>query len=703
MRIKRLLCLTIASVLIMGSFAACGSSDDSDTEVELVEPVGVTADYAVVTRRDLATSKVLSGKVVPKTVETHFPTNQQFKSFAKLPGAEVKAGDAIMYASTEAIDKQIEDMEKHISEALEDYSEVIADYNKTLAEAKFDVDYYGQIVQNFEKMTDAEKASYGGMGYDAEYAKYKGKYQNAVARKERCEQDIKEKTELYELDADFDKKTLKRLRAKRNDVIASAPISGRVVAINYFDETSYINKEVSVAAVGDFNNLEVKTEMIYQSEVKKAVDVYAIVNGVRYDTMYKELTVEEKEAAAEQSESFSTFLISDPEKTVKAGDYAAIVLVTDKRDDVLTVPKDAVNTDADGAFVYVFDGEKTNYTPVKTGLISGLYTEIVSGLNEGDKVVSEFKVDRSSKTSTLSRGRITANYKGNGYLYYSKVEWIKNPVEYGTTYIDELKVHRYERVEKGQEIAVIRVKANDVDIRRNERTLQRAKEDLAELEKNNENDRNKRQIKNQNEYIKELEEKLSDMKKDKVRTTVVAPYSGIITDIINFEEGDILQKDGRVAQISSETDCFVVVEDTSGQLSCGNKADIAYTNAENQKVQVVGDVVTVAPCALSKYLTTNYVLIQVSPEDMAAMAETNRGADGWWSRTQFGVSADIRSMDNVILVPRSAVKFEGGVTYVKVLDENGNPDYLSFIAGGSDNNNYWVAEGLTEGMTICLE
>ena len=147
----------------------------------------------------------------------------------------------------------------------------------------------------------------------------------------------------------------------------------------------------------------------------------------------------------------------------------------------------------------------------------------------------------------------------------------------------------------------------------------------------------------------------------------------------------------------------MVVEDTSGQLSCGNKADIAYTNAENQKVQVVGDVVTVAPCALSKYLTTNYVLIQVSPEDMAAMAETNRGADGWWSRTQFGVSADIRSMDNVILVPRSAVKFEGGVTYVKVLDENGNPDYLSFIAGGSDNNNYWVAEGLTEGMTICLE
>ena len=156
MRIKRLLCLTIASVLIMGSFAACGSSDDSDKEVELVEHVGVTADYAVVTRRDLATSKVLSGKVVPKTVETHFPTNQQFKSFAKLPGAEVKAGDAIMYASTEAIDKQIEDMEKHISEALEDYSEVIADYNKTLAEAKFDVDYYGQIVQNFEKMTDAE-------------------------------------------------------------------------------------------------------------------------------------------------------------------------------------------------------------------------------------------------------------------------------------------------------------------------------------------------------------------------------------------------------------------------------------------------------------------------------------------------------------------------------------------------------------------
>lgn len=710
MRIKKYWCLLISLVLAVSMLGGCKDKSDSGSEeIELIEPVGVTNDYARVTRRDLSTVKILNGKVVPKTIEVHFPTPQNFKSYGALPGTDVNSGDTLVYASTESIDKQIEALEEKMSDDLENYTEYITEARQRLAEYKFDVDFYGKIVDNFESMTEAEKKNYGGRGYDAEYAAYHSDYTHSVASYERTEQDIKERTDNYELDSDFDKKSLNRLKNKRADVLANTKTSGTVVAINFFYENDYITKDVPVGAVGDFNNLEVKTELIYSGDIKRASRVFAIVNGERYECIYKEKNAEQSDSAdysdtaATQTNSYSTFLLADPEKKVKAGDYAVIVVISHEKNDVLCVPKDAVSSDADGSYVYVFDGEKTNYTPVKIGLTSGMFTEIVSGLNEGDQVVSDFKIEPGKRTAELETGTVSASFSQNGYIYYSKTEWVTNPVEYGVTYIDEMLVKQYERVEKGQVIAKIHVSSDDINIRRKERTLLRANEDLAALVKDNEGNKNKKLIAAQNEYIADLQEIINDMKKDAVCVEIIAPYSGIITDRIRFEEGDILQKDARVVQISSEDDCFVYVEDESGQLSCGNQVEISFEDAAGTKQVVPGDVVTVAPCAISSGLNNSISLIKVSPEDMGLMAASNQGMDGWWMRSHFTVKAQIRAMDNVVLVPKSAVKVDGGVNYVKIIDENNNPDYVSFIPGGSDSSNYWVADGLYEGMKICLE
>ena len=117
----------------------------------------------------------------------------------------------------------------------------------------------------------------------------------------------------------------------------------------------------------------------------------------------------------------------------------------------------------------------------------------------------------------------------------------------------------------------------------------------------------------------------------------------------------------------------------------------------------IGEVVMVSNCAISSELDTGYNVIRVSKEDFAKMAASNRGFDGWWMRSHFDVSVEVRSMDNVVLIPKSAVTVESGVTYVTILDENNKPTLKSFIAGGSDNFNYWVVDGLSEGTKICLE
>ncbi len=71
--------------------------------------------------------------------------------------------------------------------------------------------------------------------------------------------------------------------------------------------------------------------------------------------------------------------------------------------------------------------------------------------------------------------------------------------------------------------------------------------------------------------------------------------------------------------------------------------------------------------------------------------------------TRYGVEAKLREMDHVLVVPRSAVREINGRPYVNVVESDGSIVRRSFIAGGYDKSNYWVVEGLTEGMELCLE
>ena len=52
---------------------------------------------------------------------------------------------------------------------------------------------------------------------------------------------------------------------------------------------------------------------------------------------------------------------------------------------------------------------------------------------------------------------------------------------------------------------------------------------------------------------------------------------------------------------------------------------------------------------------------------------------------------------------KAAVILKDKSTYVNVLKEDGSVEQVGFIPGGSDTNNYWIVDGLTEGMTVCWE
>ena len=74
------------------------------------------------------------------------------------------------------------------------------------------------------------------------------------------------------------------------------------------------------------------------------------------------------------------------------GAFATVTFYTDRRDNTLSVPTEAILTGAnDEQYVFVVDtyaeGDTAVRITVETGLVNSTDTEIVSGLAEGDRVV----------------------------------------------------------------------------------------------------------------------------------------------------------------------------------------------------------------------------------------------------------------------------------------------------------------------------
>ena len=64
------------------------------------------------------------------------------------------------------------------------------------------------------------------------------------------------------------------------------------------------------------------------------------------------------------------------------------------------------------------------------------------------------------------------------------------------------------------------------------------------------------------------------------------------------------------------------------------------------------------------------------------------------------LKGNLKTVENVIVIPKAAVEIEEDEYFVTVLKEDGSLLKTEFIPGGSNVESYWVLDGLTEGMRI---
>lgn len=734
------ICLVLVISLFLtgcGIVQTSGSLDgegNENTTITLHDPAEQEDSWESVAYRNLYDAQVFSAAVFPEVEEYYFDIDIVLDQFDAYLGKTVRKGDILAYADKEDLEASIERMEEQIQAMEEEFQKYKKNIEEKLYKSEEEEKRLKDIVDAYleaepkeydpDKIQDilsslgkAEGSVSGGdtgdmeiyrqwlesyRKWEADYTYFEGNYRILAHQNDMTRQQLQHRSAIYEIDYDYKLNQLAKLQSQRKLHILTASTGGEIVAMQTRENGDRIPREQVVIAVGDPSHKLLKCEYINPSIIGNAESVFAIIDGVRYEVDYQPIDSREYSRLTSVGESiYSTFKLADGDEEIPLGTYAIIVVIQESRDQVLTVSTEAIRKDGMGSFVYCREGDGTIAVPITTGMSDGIYTEIISGLEEGDDVLITEPIEAGEKRFTLEKGSFSSHFNAIGYFYYPRTYQVTNPISNGTTYFLEYQVELYQRVKSGDVIATVRVQGDEVALNRSETKLMRLQERLAELIGEDE-EKNKETIEQRRSEIADVEEEIALMKQDYATVSIVADHDGIVVQRNSYKEEDVIRKGSMVVVIADEETCYVSVENRGQQLHYGNEVTVFYNDREGKQCEVVGKVANLSETGTSSMLQSDQAYILVPSEaasDMAAVS--SRNMNGWNLRISFSVEAVVNEMKDVVLVPRSAVQLRGGQPYVVCVSESGEPVAQSFIAGGHDASYYWVAEGLTEGMIIC--
>ncbi|MDD7333142.1 MAG: efflux RND transporter periplasmic adaptor subunit [Lachnospiraceae bacterium] len=643
---------------IMATLSGCGNSasEEASASIELLEPVNAASNTELAAYRDFYDYKVVAGTVYPYVQEYSFDQGVVLTAYENAPGETVEKGSVLVKADDTSVQQQIDAMEKNIE----------------------------KLTQSYEDTQDSFATGNGQSQEELEMAK-------------------RHSEELYQLDLEYNSSCLERLKQKQVSYQLTSGMSGTIVSTGAYMPGTYVEAGTPLVAVADDSQKLLKCEYINKTDVAKCEDLYAFIQGKRYEVTYQpyEQAAYDK-IIAEGNVAYSTFVIDDPGNEIKQGEFAVLTLVYSRMKQVLSIPKNAVHEDATGSYVYCVVNGVNEYTKVKTGANDGTYIEVTEGLEAGDPVLIADSVNAGAGTTEVTRGDFTSAFEGKGFIAYPLSYYVTNPIEYGTACFTEYKVDVFQKVQAGDVIACIHVKADNAAILEEKLQLQRAQERLQDMIDAGEE---AKVISRKKEYVEELKESLSQMQADSETTEIRAGESGIVFWLEDLSGEDEIRNGAPIAMIANGSQCFLTVKNENQQLNYGNKVSIEYMDQNRKTQHAEGTIVTIGAAGLSSDLKREEAYIRI-PEAVAdyiqdRVAEENI-AD-FFKQPQFNIKTEIRTVSDVLLVPKKAVTVLNGKTYVYVKHDDGTITTQNFIAGGSNETDYWVLEGLEEGMTICLE
>lgn len=165
-----------------------------------------------------------------------------------------------------------------------------------------------------------------------------------------------------------------------------APISGVVSGVNIVEGEYAASSNPPITIVDSESvTIEFGVPANMVNKIYKGDKVKVEISAANYN---EEAVINTVSSSADpMTNLYNVDIVLNNDGTIKPGMFAKVYLDTDKIDSALAVKTEAVKEREYKKYVFVADGEAAVEKEVTTGLDTGRYIEITSGLTEGDKVI----------------------------------------------------------------------------------------------------------------------------------------------------------------------------------------------------------------------------------------------------------------------------------------------------------------------------
>ena len=186
-------------------------------------------------------------------------------------------------------------------------------------------------------------------------------------------------------------------KVKKGDLILNlisgsitAPFSG-VLGYTGLTEDIFISDNIFIITLDDNSIIysDIKIPESYSAYMKKGLPVEVRISSYKDKIFYGEVDFVSSRINADTRSLLSRIKIENKSLELISGSLLEVVVKFNLRDS-LSIPDTSVKVEGDKSYVYKIDNQNiANKTEIKTGLRTDKNIEIISGLNEGDIIVSE--------------------------------------------------------------------------------------------------------------------------------------------------------------------------------------------------------------------------------------------------------------------------------------------------------------------------
>ncbi len=497
-------------------------------------------------------------------------------------------------------------------------------------------------------------------------------YETKISELNKKSETNPEMAELYAVDINYYKEKLDALYAEKENYIIRSGIKGYVSFANF--NTTTIPAGNGIVAVSDLTRKVIRTSFIKKSVLTNALNIFAFVNGERYEV--SNITEEDEKV-------YSYFEIIDTDGKIASGDGAVLVIIEENAENVLSVSAEHIKTDTSGEYVYIKTENGSEKRYIKTGVTDGVFTEIVYGVAEGEKIFNSTAFNDTGNYGYAEIGEITTKFSGNLQIRYSESYTEKSKVD-GTVYFDSFNTESYSLIGKGDLICTIHTEIDDVEYKKAEQKLMRAKERGESAD-----------------VINKLQETLDYYDYCAGITGIYAEHDGIVLSLGEFESGDKITYGAAIIEIADITNCYLVATaDDKNKITFGSDFTVTYSAGGTDVSVTTGSVTAAGNMNTLTGLKSDTVLVSVPDSDFSNILGSLKN---FYSRSRIKGTCVTSKIENVVTVPKKAVTVYSGKYIVSTVDSDGNILKKTIVVGGNDNEKYYVISGLKEGEKVCLK